>query len=690
MTNTAPTNNMRNRLLRYLNSLASHLLFFYATILCSLFIHHPYLLQNTLYLACSVVAFLITFSHTLLTLEHTSCIFVYNRKTFLENPLLNNATTRLLYFLKNFLLIASNTLLFSAVIFTLLVHVPATVSPQFFLASALFHGIYLIRDYFSSTTSLDFLSSRYTQPAHTINSSDPMWMNTTSLKLRTELLDKYESRCQFHKILGTQLDHDELSFTESTSILIQPILLKNLKTGQTIWAEKDTVLKYARQLSSWLICDHTHPAVQAKITQIRNLLLTMHDRESQFTAQFNPLRSLIQSNDFRAYNQAISITTDIDTDTPSLPAEQSSTLDTEETLSALQNQFKNIIQLAKQKKIPLEPNPQYLDYANRRAQTSSLFPICSITADNVSVPVLTTYLDYKSGEIKDSFYCDLNNLTTWIDTNQSLHTENITSSYDLCSIQQLLHELPPSSIKKHEQLEFIYSTISTGHSQNTSNPIALLVKKYQLDCSETLLDLLKTEYMKQRFHDTDFLSTLSEGKTTSERYTSFHNYLTRNKLHPLLDTIRGAYSEDLTLSCSTFNTSITSGQDSLLFEKSWPLNRNPLLSDEYSIELSLDLPLMQKIHNHAEIAISTTLLKKAQEIKLELSPEKQYYVETDDGLHRSTGESLTTSALLQLSLLKDRTAVNNDAGGYIPHSGLHFEPKPSPVRQLFSPTIRPR
>ena len=303
MTNTAPKDHILKRLLPYLYSLASHFIYFSSIIICANLIHYPHLLQQSLFLATGVVAFLITFSQTLLTLEQTSCIFVYNRKTFRENPLSNNTATKLLYSLKNLFLITSNTLLFSAAIF-LFVYTPP-LSTHLLVAFFVFHAIHLIKDYFSSTTSLDFLSSRCTLPSSTINGNDPLWMSTLSRNISPGLLDKHELRCQFHTISGTELNQDELNFTQSTSVLTEPIRLNNFKTGESIWAEKDTVLKYSRQLSSWLISDHTHPAVQTKISQIRSFLSTMHDRESQFTSQFNPLRSLIESNDFREYNQAI-------------------------------------------------------------------------------------------------------------------------------------------------------------------------------------------------------------------------------------------------------------------------------------------------------------------------------------------------------------------------------------------------
>ena len=157
MTNTTLKDKLSNRLYAYLYGLTSHLIFFSAIIICAALIHNPALLQKTFFLSAGVLGFLISFAFILTTLERSSCVFIYNRKTFRENPLFNDTATKLLYFTKNICLILSNIFLFSSVIF-LFVHTPS-LGPQLFLSFLLFHILHLLKDYFNSSDSCDFLSS---------------------------------------------------------------------------------------------------------------------------------------------------------------------------------------------------------------------------------------------------------------------------------------------------------------------------------------------------------------------------------------------------------------------------------------------------------------------------------------------------------------------------------------------------
>ena len=285
------------------------------------------------------------------------------------------------------------------------------------------------------------------------------------------------------------------------------------------------------------------------------------------------------------------------------------------------------------------------------------------------VPIFVRYINPENKQTVESFHCDLNNLITWLNTDPFSHEENITLSRDLSTIKQLQLELSQYPTLS-SQLNHVYTQIASGKKSEHANPVAILINQFPSDCTETLLHLFKVPYMRQRFHDYDFLRTL---KSLTQRHpSSFREYLSHNNQLYLLDVIKKAYVHHTKPSCPE-TTSIFLHDDSLLLKKLWPLNRKPLLSDEHKTEFSLDLELMKKIHTHSKAAISTTLASKAQDIQSQLNPDETYYIDADDELSFAKGNELTTSCLLELSLHKSTTVIDTIPAGNIPITGgLHL------------------
>jgi hypothetical protein len=669
--------NRNKRMSRLFELCCAYFTFFLATVSCAYFLHNPDLLQTPFYLAASIVSFLITTSQTLLNLEQAHAVMTYNSKIFSEQNRQQSFRSKLIFIIKNSMIVVTNILLLGATAFLLTYHSPifAMQSITFALAH---QALCLVRHYFNSPQALSSLDPISRLSSTVTRSSDTHLLNI-SMYVPSEILEKHQANCQFSQLPkhDPSIHLDELSYPESFKpILRSPVLLVNEQIGVKLWAEKDRVLRNATQLQNWKILDHSHEEVQQKIRQIRELLTTMQHREQHLAAQLEPFKSLARHPKFTAYHKSVSTALD--------QPEKTKEYFLHSQRSVAESHLKN-----------LEKNLTFmLDFAedsNISTATPALKttePYCAITTNPIAVPILITYKNPNTSETVDSFLCDLSNFIHWIDTNPLEHNENETTANDLATLRLLMNDLRPFSAS-YEQLQSVYLAIDSAPRQKTVNPIAVLTKTFGLDCADSLRLLLGTQYMRRRFHDTDLTSTLSSGLPAKDRYSSFNDYISRNDLLPLMTPLSQAYTNDFSTAFQDPFSPHTNLEQYLLFKKSWPLNRKPLISDEYDIELSLDLDLIQKTHHRSRTTIETTLAKQAADICAQLNPSLSYYIETDEALLTSTGANITTSSLLELSLHNNITAIHRSPGGYIPKSeGLYLFPAPKPMHTM--QPLRPR
>lgn len=295
---------------------------------------------------------------------------------------------------------------------------------------------------------------------------------------------------------------------------------------------------------------------------------------------------------------------------------------------------------------------------------------CAVTGEPISIPILVTLSTPQQDGLNpvESFYCDLYGLSCWLDSDPSSYTLSPQLADDTQHINQILKSQSAtmsSSVKN--QLEDVLVKMSSHPTKH--NPFALLIHYHQDQCYDALNILLRDEKLKKRIHSIDLLRTIQsfdkvEMQTVGgqqvpapPKKTSLSEYLTEHNLMPIHDLIVEKCYEDSGVFMSSSGYQITANGPEVLLKKRWPFKRNFLLDSDLEVNMHLDLDVLHGNHQRTITTIEQIITPQASAIKAQLSPEKRYFVHTDNANSQLLGKDLTPSDLARYSLYNEKTCI---------------------------------
>ena len=95
----------------------------------------------------------------------------------------------------------------------------------------------------------------------------------------------------------------------------------------------------------------------------------------------------------------------------------------------------------------------------------------------------------------------------------------------------------------------------------------------------------------------------------------------------------------------------------ILLKKRWPFKRNFLLDTDLEVSMHLDLDVLDDNHQRTITIIEQIITPQASAIKAQLSPDKTYFVNSDNANSHFFGKDLTPSDLARYSLYNEKTCI---------------------------------
>ena len=313
---------------------------------------------------------------------------------------------------------------------------------------------------------------------------------------------------------------------------------------------------------------------------------------------------------------------------------------------------------------------------------------CAVTGEPISIPILVTLTQQQggSGPITESFHCDLYGLSCWLDSDPSSHSVSPQLSDDTRHINQILKDKSsPIGTSVKSQLEGVLAQMASRASNN--NPLALLIHHHREHCFDALNILLQNENLKKRIHSSDLLRTLQsfdkvEMQTVRgqqipapPKKISLAEYLIERNLTAVYDLIVEKCYEDADAFMSSNGYQRTTHGPEILLKKRWPFKRNFLLDTDLEVSMHLDLDVLDDNHQRTITIIEQIITPQASAIKAQLSPDKTYFVNSDNANSHFFGKDLTPSDLARYSLYNEKTCICETPLSRQPMgTGMFFQP----------------
>ncbi len=333
------------------------------------------------------------------------------------------------------------------------------------------------------------------------------------------------------------------------------------------------------------------------------------------------------------------------------------------------------------------PDLQSLD-SKKSSHSTGDSQQCAVTGEPISIPILVTLTQQQHGArpITESFHCDLYGLSCWLDSDPSSHTASPQLSDDTRHINQILKDSSSTigtSVKS--QLEGVLAQMASRTGNN--NPLALLIHLHREHCFDALNILLQNENLKKRIHSSDLLRTLQsfdkvEMQTVRgqqipapPKKTCLAEYLVERDLTAVYDLIVEKCYEDSDAFMSSSGYQRTTHGPEVLLKKRWPFKRNFLLDIDLEVSMHLDLDVLDGNHQRTITIIEQIITPQASAIKAQLSPEKIYFVNSDNANSHFFGKNLTPTDLAKYSLYNEKTCICETPLSRQPMgTGMFFQP----------------
>ena len=409
---------------------------------------------------------------------------------------------------------------------------------------------------------------------------------------------------------------------------------------------------------------HEHdPETQEKIQQIRAIMDAMSNGLTTLRDLQVKLRDINCQEAIQSYRQAIINTADeyapsdmtAPCQTPARSETPTQNAAHHAAIAKLDSDKEAFIAYCKSIGIRTLDSHETQDITTTMATASSSpLPSCAITGQTTALPI-RIQLQHSKTLQTTTLYCDITNLLGWLDTDpQNNYEGNIEVTLDYNAIEAIAKsQVMPMPAATYQQLHHIQDSMT---SDKPSNPIALLLKTYGKDSLHALSLMMDNTNLRSRIHDLDLLTTLSHG---DKRYFSLSEYLLANGLeeHYAL-IVDQCYNVHKGLDNAPAQRLSQEGEIIFLMHKRWPMHRFLMIDPDITIDYALELQAIDKLHQHAINVITHTLKPQLEKLCTQLDAERPYYIRSDNGFEKKTGEEINTAALLDLCLHSDRTTIS--------------------------------
>lgn len=658
----------RSKFRVYLIYLTLHALAFLALAMIRAAVHHPVILENPLTLFASLVSMF--YVSTLVSNQlHSAYHNLYTSyRVYLDHDKPKTPGHYGLFMLKLLSSVTINTVLLFWTAFVLTYPVVNVVSASIgFLA---YHLLTVARDYCSSCYAFDFVDRYFSvtlAPNSTVmkqswsnedDSSYPYIAGHAGLR-NIDLVNRPDLCCGLHTILPQLYNENPVAMT-------RPLQLIHKRTGAIIWAESDVAIHHMSQISAdYTVRLYDQPDCQAKIHEIRQYYACMSQRMNAFKQAQRHFRSLITSDVFKNYMQAISSTEDV-----SLPrALKTDTSIPQDLVRDLNNQRNYVLSHFQRGPVTRETTPPTLS-------VGASAEYCAITGNAVTIPIIVrlTHVDAADAQNNQTFYCDLYSLIHWLDNNPNGYHISDQVAQDKATINQIIYDTPMLDKDTANKLQHVSEKIIDSHP---SNPIGLLIAEYGPLAKKPIEALLRTQYMRQRLHAPDLMKSICKG------YLSLSDYLQSRRMHDLNEIVtQHAYTRAVSSYRSTRGYTAELSGDDILLHKRWPMGIAVLLSPDFKVTFALDESMLQDKHAHMLQVIQHVLKPQMEAIKSQLVDEQTYYIHSPEQACVSSGNDVSIDSLLEMGLFQETSRITTTPlPKYSNHMGLRLFADAAPAQQ---------